>query len=285
MYFNINLRGDTFRTSLRRIGEVRSLLPGGMNIMALTATAVKTLRVTVSRTIGLQNPFVISLCPCQRNLVYAVGKFNSTVDSCLEPVICRLKDKRSKLPRVIIYCRTLQDCSDIYISFRNSLGIHFTEPPGAPDITRFRLVEMYTSVTDCSIKDDIIRLFTMDSQLRVVIATVAFGMGVDCRDVREVIHLGAPDDLESYIQETGRAGRDGVASLAMLMVNGSKRSMTEPIIDYVENDTICRRDFLFRDMESYQHLDLGSKCMCCDVCARKCECGSCVDKGNLFIYL
>ena len=77
---------------------------------------------------------------------------------------------------------------------------------------------MFTSVTDNYIKEDIIKLFTKNSQLRIVVATIAFGMGIDCAGVREVVHVGAPDDVESYIQETGRAGRDGQAALAMLLV-------------------------------------------------------------------
>ena len=68
---------------------------------------------------------------------------------------------------------------------------------------------MYTSCTDEDIKSQIIESFTRSSCLLIICATVAFGMGVNCPDVREVVHLGPPNDIESYIQETGRAGRDG----------------------------------------------------------------------------
>ncbi len=60
--------------------------------------------------------------------------------------------------------------------------------------------------------------FTKPSQLRIVIATIAFGMGIDCPDVQSIIHLGPSDDLESYIQETGRAGRDGQTAYAKLLI-------------------------------------------------------------------
>ncbi len=179
--------------------------------MAVTATATKTLRHSVIKIIGLHNPYVLALCPCKSNLVYAVGKFNNVADT-FGPLVVRLSQLRAQLPRVIIYCRRFQDCSAIYILFRNLLG-SFNEPPGAPDITRFRLVEMFTSVTDSDIKEEILKLFTVGSKLRIVVDTIAFGMGVDCRDVREVIHVGAPDDAEGYIQETGRAGRDGLPAL------------------------------------------------------------------------
>ena len=77
---------------------------------------------------------------------------------------------------------------------------------------------MFTSCTDTAVKNKIISLFSKPSSLRIVCVTVAFGMGVDCQDIRTVIHLGPPDDLESYIQETGRAGRDGLPSQAVLFI-------------------------------------------------------------------
>ena len=176
--------------------------------------------------------------------------------------------------------------SDIYLYFQTSMGKFFTEPPSSPNITRFRLVDMFTSVTDKPIKEDIIHLYRKQSQLRIVIATVAFGMGMDCPDVRNIFHLGAPDDIESYIQETGRAGRDGLPALATLLQKKRIRSsMSEEIIDYIKNDGhVCRRDTLFQRMESYEHIDMGD-CLCCDVCEKKCECGKCSDKNSSFILL
>ena len=79
-------------------------------------------------------------------------------------------------------------------------------------------MDIFTSVTDQSQKDGILDAFTRDSQLRIVIATIAFGMGIDCPDVQQIVHIGLPDDIESYIQETGRAGRDGQLSLATLLI-------------------------------------------------------------------
>ncbi len=78
---------------------------------------------------------------------------------------------------------------------------------------------MYMSCTEEIVKESIVNLFTSNSILRVVIATVAFGMGVDCHDIRQVIHYGSPNDIESYIQQTGRAGRDSLPSLAVLVKN------------------------------------------------------------------
>ncbi len=81
----------------------------------------------------------------------------------------------------------------------------------------FRLVDMYTACTTKSVKDAIVRGFCKSGGvLRVVIATIAFGKGIDCPDVRTIIHWGPSPDSESYLQETGRAGRDGRQSFAVL---------------------------------------------------------------------
>ena len=65
-----------------------------------------------------------------------------------------------------------------------------------PDI---RLVALFTSVTDPHHKTEIIKLFTTERNLRVVISTIAFGMGIDCPNVRQIMHIGLPDDIESYM--------------------------------------------------------------------------------------
>ena len=73
-------------------------------------------------------------------------------------------------------------------------------------------------------------------------ATIAFGMGVDCADVRQVITLGVPEDVEMYIQQTGRAGRNGEPALALLLkVKGSQRHVTSCMQAYQNNVEICRR--------------------------------------------
>ena len=79
---------------------------------------------------------------------------------------------------------------------------------------------MYTSCTDREVKEAIISAFTSDSCLRVVVATVAFGMGVDCPNIHRVIHLGALADLELYVQEIGCEGRECLPSMAVLLSKG-----------------------------------------------------------------
>jgi len=77
-------------------------------------------------------------------------------------------------------------------------------------------VDTFHSCTEPAVKANILELFCKPSHLRVVIASTAFGMGIDCTDVHKIVHLTPPDSIESNIQETGRAGRDGKTSIAAL---------------------------------------------------------------------
>ena len=78
-------------------------------------------------------------------------------------------------------------------------------------------MDMYTKCMEASIKEDIVSEFSKeDGSLRIIIGTIAFGMGLDCPDVRQILHWGTSHDIESYIQETGRSGRDGYMANAVL---------------------------------------------------------------------
>ena len=191
---------------------MRSLIPSTVHVMALTATATRSVQIAVTNIVGLRNPFVITRCPARSNLIYSVGLFKSLPDT-FEEFASKLKCEKTNFPKTIIYVRSFGLCADIYLYLKNQLGLAFIYLEDAPDIPEFRLVEVFTSVTESKHKSEILQLFKVDSNLRVVVATLAFGMGIDCPNVRQVIHVGLPDDVSSYIQETGRAGRDGKPSI------------------------------------------------------------------------
>lgn len=76
---------------------------------------------------------------------------------------------------------------------------------------------MYTRVSTVPVREKVLTSFTVTGRtLRLLFATTAFGMGVDCRDIRDIIHWGSPSSIEQYVQETGRGGCDGFQAVAVL---------------------------------------------------------------------
>ena len=83
------------------------------------------------------------------------------------------------MQRVIIFCQRLNDCSAMYEFFLSVLKHEFTEPISAPNVSKYRLVDMYTSLTQKEVQDNIVKSFSSaTSSLRIVICTIAFGMGI-----------------------------------------------------------------------------------------------------------
>ena len=104
-----------------RLGEVRSIIPEGTHCLALTATATKSLQFKVADIIGMQHPVIDAVSPCKENIMYTVSKFTS-IKKTFEPLLTRITKERTLMPRVIISCRRYEDCSNLYIFFKNGLG-------------------------------------------------------------------------------------------------------------------------------------------------------------------
>ena len=246
-------------------------------MIALTATATVSTRNKVITTLGMVDPYILAISPHKPNIAYWVSEMKP-LEVTFAPLIDELRRKRCRMPRVIIFCQRYDDCAALYETFLIALDKEFTEPVGAPNVTPFRLVDMYTSPTHKTVKDSIVSSFcTADSQLRVVICTVAFGLGVNSPDVRQVIHWGPPSDIEEYMQQTGRAGRDGKLSCALLFVQPTdfSRIKDHRLIQYCQNVTTCRRKLLLQHYDEVDFKKDCEGCKCCDVCSICCKCSEC----------
>lgn len=268
--------GDSFRIAFAEIGTLRSLVSQKVGIMALTATATHDTLEVVKERLAMEEPNIVALSPQRPNIIYKV-KPSMSLNQLSSSVVEELTEKRSDFPKTIIFIRTYRDCSNLYSVIRFKMGINFTEPPNYPNLSEFRMVEMYSRVSTPEKREDIIASFTnTNSVLRLIIATIAFGMGIDCPDIRRIMHWGLPSDREEYVQESGRAGRDGGDAEAILFEGKVGQHASEAMKTYVKNTTVCRRKLLFNRFISYSDSDVHIiQCKCCDICASSCECPDC----------
>ena len=135
-------RGDKFRIEFSRLGELRSLLPRHVNIMALTATATRQLRSNIIRLLGMKKTKIVCENPHRENIIYDVVSFDS-MEGTFYKLILTLKRLRSSMPRTIIYCQQQDHCPQLYLLMKAMLGGESTEPPGSPDLPQFRLFDFH----------------------------------------------------------------------------------------------------------------------------------------------
>ena len=214
--------GYDFRPSYLKISDIRKLKPG-TPILALTATATPEVVDDIQNQLQFSEKNVFKMSFERKNLAYIV---RITTDKHGEMVHI-LKCVQSS---AIVYVRSRRRTKEI-AEILNKNGIPAT---------------FYHAGLDPAVKDERQRDWQED-QIRVMVATNAFGMGIDKPDVRMVIHIDCPDSLEAYFQEAGRAGRDGNKSYAVLLYDASdERKLTKRI-----NDTFPEKE-LIRDI--YEHL-------------------------------
>ena len=190
-------------------------------------------------------------------------------------IASKLKQQQIDYPKTIIFARSYQDCTNLYLNISRFLGKQITYPAGYPNLLKYRLLSMYTRASTDDMKSSIMSTFSLEtSTLRLIIATTSFSMGIDIPDIREVIHWGPPSDLEQYAQEIGRAGRDGKDSVAVLMFDKVSRYTKQAMRLYAECKAECRRKKLLSHFIQYEHDD-NPYCKYCDICELVCDCTMC----------
>ena len=243
--------------------------------MALTATVTKNMLKVIKERLSLKDPALIGLPPSQPNIMYEVRRLPSLNEFC-NSITSDIMSMRLAYPKTLIFCHSYTDCAEVYKSLRRKLGSSFTEPYGYPDVHKFRLVDMYTRASTKQMNQKVLTSFLIpNGKLRLLIATTAFSMGVDCQDIRCIFHFGPPSTITEYVQETGRAGCDGNPAFAKLYYGKPGKHINQDMKSYGENSTKCRRHLLFKEFLFYTHDQTITGCKCCDVCGKECACDEC----------
>lgn len=251
-------------------------------MVALTASSKVDTRKKIIDVLGMHNCIEIVANPDRRNIKLHVKEVANDIPNSFTWLIDELKENNVNSKRVIIYCKSIRQCTKFFNFFKMELG-NALYCEGKPKHARYRLVGMYHSSTDEDIKRIVSQSLNEENgYVRVVIATSALGMGVDVKGLHLVINFGPPNCIESYYQAFGRAGRDGRQSHAVLLYHGRQlRKCDSDMLSYLKHKG-CRRKMLlnFFDVSSVNSTPVSPEHLCCDNCLCTCEHPTCKDFEN-----
>ena len=204
--------GQDFRPSYLEIADFLARLPGRPVVSAFTATATERVKQDIMGSLGLQNPVTVVTGFDRPNLFFRVvkRKGGKETDNSILNYVKRHEDESG-----IIYCATkknVDNVCELLLQHGISAGKYHAG---------LSLEERKESQDD----------FTYD-RIRVMVATNAFGMGIDKSNVRFVLHCGMPKNVESYYQEAGRAGRDGEEAECVLFFSKQDIMINKRLLDY-----------------------------------------------------
>lgn len=224
--------GYDFRPSYLSIAEIRQLKPDTA-ILALTATATPRVIDDIQERLGFKQKNVFRMSFERSNLAYIVRE---TMDKYTELIHILNAVSGS----AIVYVRSRKHASDM-AQFLTSENISAT---------------FYHAGLEPSIKNQRQNSW-QQNEVRVIVATNAFGMGIDKPDVRLVLHIDCPDSIEAYFQEAGRAGRDGKKAYAVLLWNkGDRKKLNKRVVEnFPEKDYIKE---VYEDLAYYYQIGVGS---------------------------
>lgn len=186
--------GHDFRPSYLLISDIRYIFPS-VPVLALTATATPEVQQDIATSLRMKQPAVFKMSFARTNIHYAVNYSENKSGDTLQELAIGCS---------IVYCRSRKQTENIG-AFLNS---------------NHSSAAVYHAGLSRDLRDEAQRQW-MDGDVNVMAATTAFGMGIDKPDVRQVVHYDAPEHPEAYYQEAGRAGRDGLPSVATALYNNA----------------------------------------------------------------
>ena len=250
--------GHEFRPDYRNLRTLRQLKPG-TPVIALTATATESVRDDIVDQLGLSTPAIFVTSFDRPNLMYRVLPNIDRYDHLLD----RLRDDPSA--SAIIYRSSRAGTEDMVADLAEDGIRALPYHAGLDDGTRARNQEQF-------VRDEV----------QAIVATVAFGMGIDKPDVRLLIHYEMPPSIERYYQESGRAGRDGLEAECIVYFGPRERERQEYFLDRIDDQSrrhiaqqkirdmvaycqtaSCRRGYI---LQYFEELPGASNCGNCDVC-------------------
>ncbi len=226
--------GHDFRPDYRQLARLRDVLPR-VPVMALTATATERVRADIIKQLRLRSPGVFIASFNRPNLTYSVLPKKGAIDQIIEFAAKRRDDSG------IVYCGARATAERLAESLR-SRGLS---------------ARAYHAGMDAAERSKSQEMFMRD-EVKIICATIAFGMGINKPDIRWVIHHDLPKSIEGYYQETGRAGRDGLPADCLLLYSSGDAAKQARFIDEISDEK--ERDIAHGQLRKMLHYAEGADC-------------------------